>query len=323
MEMNLKVNGSHETVKELSPLETLEYGLLMTKVIGPSNTKRPSDKTANDEKVEAFLNQAKSLGKMNDAYTETYVVKGTKALYDLLGAIYSYALEVNESALRDNILLKMREMLMSDHDIKTQANTPWLTSVVRFILPTDRQTAYNYAKVLQVAFDENMDAAGLSDYIKRRGGISKITQTEEALESAKSLKTHKQDKLKVLKKIFLANAKNSKLSYAANENKEINIVPEGKKEGVFEFAVCVNVHGEHRVVKFLTVSEQLEDAILNVVASHSVPDDLQQVKTKLHEYQQELGITSGWGMEPGDLGYTLPNVPSVKSLEDQAEPAPM
>lgn len=323
MEMNLQVNGSHETVKELSPLETLEYGLLMTKVIGPSTTKRPSDKTANDEKVEAFLDQAKSLGKMNDAYTETYVVKGTKALYDLLSAIYSYALEINESALRENILLKMREILMSSHDIKTQANTPWLTSVIRFILPTDRQTAYNYAKVLQVAFDENLAAADLSGYIKRRGGISKITETEEKSESTKSLKSHKQDKLKLLKKILLANAKNSQLNVSSNEKKEMDVVPEGKKEGTFEFAVCVNVAGEHRIVRFLKVSEQLEDAILNVVATQTVPDNLQEVKTMLHEYQSKLGITSGWGMEPGDPGYTLPNVPSVKNLEAQAEAAPM
>jgi hypothetical protein len=323
MDTQPKINGASEVMMEKSSVDNLEFGLLMTKVMGNSATKRPSDKTANDVQVEIILNQAKTLGKMNDSYTDTYVVKGTKALYELLGAIYGYALQVNESPLRDNILQKMRELLMSNHEIKTQANTPWITTVIRFILPTDRQTAYNYAKVLQVAHDENLSALDLPEYIKRRGGISKITKTEDDLENTKAVKDHKEQKLKLLKKILLATAKNTSLKAEVNKKNEIDIIPEGKKEGDFELAVCVNVQGERRIVRFLKVSEQLENTVLNAVASQALPDDLEPVKTQLDDFRQKLGITSGWGMEPGDVGYCLPGVPSVKSLEDQAEPAPM
>ena len=38
--------------------------------------------------------------------------------------------------LRDHILQRMRERLEEDHEIKTQVNTPWMTTVLRFILPT-------------------------------------------------------------------------------------------------------------------------------------------------------------------------------------------
>jgi hypothetical protein len=79
----------------------------------------------------------------------------------------------------------MREKLEEDHEIKTQANTPWITTVLRFIIPTDRQTAYNYSKVLQIAHDENLAAAELPAYIKERGGIAKITATKEDAEAAK------------------------------------------------------------------------------------------------------------------------------------------
>ncbi len=140
----------------LPPVDELAFGLLMNRTLGGSDSRRPSDKSANDVQVDMVLGQASNLAKMNDQYVETYVVRGTKELYALLGAIYSYALQINESPLRDHILQRMRERLDSDHEIKTQANTPWVTTVLRFILPTDRQTAYSYSKVLQVAHDENL-----------------------------------------------------------------------------------------------------------------------------------------------------------------------
>ncbi|MEI7785831.1 MAG: hypothetical protein WCK08_15685, partial [Betaproteobacteria bacterium] len=190
-------------------VDEFAFGLLMNRTLGGSYSRRPSDKSANDVQVDMILNQAQNLSKMNDQYVETYVVRGTKELYALLGAIYSYALQVNESPLRDHILQRMREKLEEDHEIKTQANTPWITTVLRFIIPTDRQTAYNYSKVLQIAHDENLAAAELPAYIKERGGIAKITATKEDAEAAKAVKKHKDDKTQMLRKILLANAKAS------------------------------------------------------------------------------------------------------------------
>ena len=119
-------------------VDEFAFGLLMNRALGGSDSRRPSDKSANDAQVDMVLGQAQNLSKMNDQYVETYVVRGTKELYALLGAIYSYALQINESPLRDHILQRMRERLEDDHDVKTQANTPWITTVLRFILPTDR-----------------------------------------------------------------------------------------------------------------------------------------------------------------------------------------
>ena len=114
------------------PVDELAFGLLMNRTLGGSDSRRPSDKSANDVQVDMVLGQATNLAKMNDQYVETYVVRGTKELYALLGAIYSYALQINESPLRDHILQRMRERLDSDHEIKTQANTP----VIRWYINT-------------------------------------------------------------------------------------------------------------------------------------------------------------------------------------------
>ncbi len=294
----------------------LAFGLLMNRTLGGSDSRRPSDKSANDVQVDIMLGQAQNLTKMNEQYVETYVVRGTKELYALLGAIYSYALQINESSLRDNILQRMREKLEADHEIKTQANTPWLTTVLRFIIPTDRQTAYNYSKVLQVAFDENLAATELPDYIKERGGISKITTTKESAEAAKAVKKHKDDKTQMLRKILLANAKGSDTVVQVPEQFVLNTVEGDKKAGMFEFAICVNPAGqERRVVRFVKLPEAMENQLLALVAESTMSDDLVDTKAKLDILRQQMGITSGWGMEPGDVGYQPPGMPSLNPLQ--------
>ncbi len=292
--------------------DELAFGLLMNRTLGGSSSRRPSDKGANDLQVDIILGQAQNLTKMNDQYVDTYVVRGTKELYALLGAIYSYALQINESPLRNAILELMRERLEQDHDIKSQANTPWMTTVLRFIIPTDRQTAYNYSKVLQVAHDENLAATELPSYIKDRGGIAKITGTKEEAEVAKANQEHKAAKTQMLRKILLANAKASGTVVQVPSQFVLNTVGEGKKAGTFEFAICVNPSGEERrVVRFVRLPEGLENQLLALVAENTMSDDLDETRSKLDVLRQQLGITSGWGMEPGDVGFQPPGMPSL------------
>ena len=293
-------------------VDEFAFGLLMNRALGGSDSRRPSDKSANDVQVDMVLGQAQNLAKMNDQYVETYVVRGTKELYALLGAIYSYALQINESPLRDHILQRMRERLDSEHEIKTQANTPWMTTVLRFILPTDRQTAYSYSKVLQVAHDENLTAQELPSYIKERGGIGKITATKDEAEATKNIKEHKDAKTQMLRKILLANAKSAQTIVQVEDQFVLNTVAEGKKEGSFEFAVCVNPIGqERRVVRFFKLNESMEAQVLALVAEASVPDDLEAMQEKLDVLREKLGITSGWGMKPGDKGYQPGGLPAI------------
>ena len=310
---SISINGAAIGPTAQTPtVDEFSFGLLMNRTLGGSDSRRPSDKSANEVQVDMILGQAQNLAKMNDQYVETYVVRSTKELYALLGAIYSYALQINESVLRDHILQRMRERLESDHDVKTQANTPWLTTVLRFILPTDRQTAYTYSKVMQVAHDENLAAQELPAYIKERGGIAKITATKEDADTAKAVKDHKEAKTKLLRKILLANAKSSSTVVQVDNKFVLNTVAEGKKEGTFEFAVCVNPIGqERRVVRFIKLNETMESQILALVAEASLSDDLKDTEDKLDVLREKLGITSGWGMQPGDKGYQPAGLPSL------------
>ena len=116
---------------------------------------------------------------------------------------------------------------------------------------------------------------------------------------------------------MLANAKASNLVAGPEPKKYLNLVPEGKKQGTFDLAICVNVGQEVKIVRFLQVSEQMEASVLAAIADASLPDDLDAVQAKLDEYRERLGINSGWGMEPGDKGYALPNMPVIAPVQTQ------
>jgi hypothetical protein len=310
-----ELNGVNpSSISSQNQIDELSFGLLMNRTLGGSGNRRPSDKSANELQVDMFLGQAQNLAKMKEQYEDTYVTRGTKELYALLGAIYSYTLQINESPLRDYILQSMREKLEEDHDIKTQINTPWITTVLRFILPLDRQTAYSYSRVLQVAHDENKSAQELPDYIKERGGIGKITSTKEEVAAALVLKKHKEAKTAMLRKILMTNAKSSQNIVDVDDKLVLNAIGEGKKEGEFEFAICVNTLGkERRIVRFIRMNKTVEASILAMVAEAIMPDDLEATQNKLDELRQKLGITSGWGMKPGDKGFQPGGLPPVLS----------
>ena len=109
--LEVQTGGASATTPQ-SGANEFAFGMLMNRVMGNSSSKRPSDKSANEVQVDIVLNQATGLGKLNEQYVETFVVKGTKALYDLLGAFYSYALQIDQSPLRDNIIQRMAERLL-------------------------------------------------------------------------------------------------------------------------------------------------------------------------------------------------------------------
>ena len=48
------------------PLDELAFGLLINRAFGGSDSRRPSDKSANEVQVDMVLGQAQNLAKMND-----------------------------------------------------------------------------------------------------------------------------------------------------------------------------------------------------------------------------------------------------------------
>ena len=304
---------------EMSTMDPMEFGLMMTKVMGGSKKSRPADRSANDIQVDLVLGQADRLAQLNDQYTQTYVIKGNKALYELLTAIYSYALQIDQSALRDHILQRMRQALEDKQKQKTQANTHWITTVLRFILPRERQTAFNYSRVLQVAYDENLTPEDLPEYIKEAGGITKITQTKEQKVEAEQKKQIREKCNKIARGLLLAEGKVSDIKVKVPNNRYVDLIPQEESEGYIKLGLFgTDGQGNLTLLRLCRIGEKLESKILEPFAAFCA-ERMGDAQGQLDRLRAKHGITHGFGMEPSDKGYKIPGSIDISAEERIAE----
>jgi hypothetical protein len=129
------------------------------------------------KEVQEALAECDLLIKRNQDYEHNFVVLGNQALYDLLTSIYTFALKLEKSDHKYEILGKMREHLRNK-DIRVQTNTPDLTILIKYIIGSDRKKATNYCRILKIALEERLAPEELGGYISRRGGIGQIHEIE-------------------------------------------------------------------------------------------------------------------------------------------------
>lgn len=251
-------------------------------VVGEEQRKsKPSDKDKKAAAVNKVVDEGTELGKLHERYNEEYIVRGNKALYDVLASIYAYALRINESALKEQIIERLRKELKEQFAIKTTVNTHWLTTVVKFIVRTDRQTASNYSRVLQVAFDEDLAADELAAYIERRGGVAQIRETEAAaLAKGKGSEVEKQRTL-LLREFFELLAHKAVASIDELEVVQLARKAEGdagkeKDTETGSFCHCLAVYDEaadeHNIVAAFDFGRTFEDVILKHIGKFIAAD---------------------------------------------------
>ena len=250
---------------------------------------RPSAKTALQKKVHEVLLQGDKLNEKHEQYVAEFIVRGNKALYALLAEIYQYALLVDASPYKENIVFTMRKELKEKYGIRTGENTSLMMLVVKYVVrDIDRQTAYNYATALGFAYTKDVAVEDIASYITESGGIAKLakgTTTEEQKSKSLALK----NKTDALMKAIYARALyfNNKIELDESEvvktwqfntanKKESNIKP-----GYFEFAI---VHkeigtGENRIAAVFGFDEQFEHKIFEYIASQFGGDAEQYQKT--------------------------------------------
>ncbi len=264
----------------------------------------PTPSPAMVEQIDGLLAKGKTFRSLNDKYVEKFVVKGNEELYELLGSVYGFMLTVNESPYRDHILKRMREYLSEEHSIILQESTAIESVVVRFVVPSDRQTAFNYARVMKVAFIEKIAAKDLAGYIKGRGGITKIQDTLANEEAAKEAKEIAKKKLSLFKKLVLASGKTITDTVEIPIKRMLDLVSAGKKESYFEFAIVDSMDNKnYRIHQVISVPETVGEQWLNYISQAVLSDDVDSIQNNLDKLRERLGITNGYGMLPGDKGY--------------------
>jgi len=287
--ITLPKKGSVKTIDAATD-EALDITSLFS--IGAKNSLdiRPSDKKVQDKEVVDALKAGDALSVKNELYHKEYVVRGNQALYDLLSDIYSLALKINMSVSKANILDAMRKKL-KDRNIKTQFNTPTMTTVIKYVVGSERQTAANYSRVLSIAMEENLAPNELSAYISRRGGIGQIHNIE-TMEHAKKLgDKESKERLDILREYYSYSRYNSteKFNYGGDTLQHNFEKKTDKETSTFCFFMTTydDVKDEYTIISAHDLGKTYEDALLRTIFKDAT-NDLSRLRNGLRRFEEGL-----------------------------------
>ena len=251
---------------------------------------RPSDKKVQDKEVIDALKAGDALSVKNELYHKEYVVRGNQALYELLADIYALALKINMSVSKANILDAMRKKL-KDRDIKTQFNTPAMTTVIKYVVGADRATASNYSRVLSVAMEENLAANELAAYISRRGGIGQIHGLEATIAAKKLGEKENKERLDILRDYYSLSryTSNEKFIYGGETLQHNSEKKTDKETSTFCFFMTTydEAKDEYTIISAHDLGKTYEDALLRTLFKDAT-SDLGLLRKGLRRYEEQL-----------------------------------
>jgi len=291
--IKLKANATVK-VAESANDESMEFDNVFTFRKKELTTLRPSDKKELDKEVVQVLTACDLLAEKNKKYHEDYVVRGTQALYGLLADIYAMGIKINLSYSKENILDAMRRKLR-DRGLRTNFNTPLMTTVIKYVVGAERQTAANYSRVLTIAMNENLAASELADYISRRGGISQIHDAEVAENQKKLSKNDAEERQSLMRSFYYWSKFHSKTSFSF-DGKKVLTHRLNNQSGFASFYVFLaykempkpgEAQNEFKVLSGHEVGDKFENLLLNLI-NKDMPYDLNGLREVINNYQQKL-----------------------------------
>lgn len=284
------------TVKVAEPAndESMDFDNVFTFRKKELTSLRPSDKAELDNEIVQVLTACDLLAEKNKKYHEDYVVRGTQALYGLLADIYAMGIKINLSYSKDNILDAMRRKLR-DRGLRTNFNTPLMTTLIKYVVGAERQTAANYSRVLTIAMNENLAASELAEYISRRGGISQIHNAELAENQKKLSKHDAEDRQSLMREFFYWSKFNSKAAINYDTKKilthQLNSSSKSASFYVFlaykEMPVAGLKQGKFSILSGHDVGDKFENLLLNLITK-DMNLDLNKLREAVNNYQKSL-----------------------------------
>ncbi len=244
---------------------------------------------ANPE-VKSIFKETNELVELNKRYREDYLIRGTQALYEFLSGTYRLGIQIEKSDFKEKVIAMMRDDLKS-RDIRTQANTPPMTVLIKYIVGADRQTAANYSRVLSIAMQDKVPFEELSEYISRRGGISQIHEIESKAITKKLGAAESKERLDILREIMILTG------YTENHiiDSDIEVLqhnPEkntAAERGSFCFFMTVydETNENYRVVSAHDLGSSLENDVLKIIL-RGKPNNLNRLRTSLRGIQDAI-----------------------------------
>lgn len=221
-------------------------------------------RVATFQRIAPLLKVGDALAKQHDGYVTQYVTNANADLYVLLKEIQAFAEQVLASADADAAIDQMREDLRWNHEIKTQANSPALNIIVRYVTRTNRKNACVYARVIRKAMADGITSAGLTEYIIEAKGIDNIR--EAVAKKDADIKDVKTDaKIWEYAESFLEAKVTKPMASFTLGYEHSNYMADTVRAGRFTYFACERVGNEYKVVDALWMDEQLEQKILDRV----------------------------------------------------------
>ena len=273
-------------------LDSFDLGDFVVATNKSTKTVRTTVKTKEQVEVEKFMKESSELFELGIKYETEVVQRGHQALYELLASIYNLALRIEENEQAAKIVAAIRKDLKDNHDIKLQTNVTPMAAVVRFVVRQDKVASSRYAKVLEIARQENLPAEELPAYISRRGGVTQIQDTEANQLAKKGGEKNSKERMELMREYFTLLGQASKQSFTyegAVVAHEIEKISDAK---VSEFCVFVAHHvgdAEYKMINANDLGRSYEDNLLRFIGK-DLPNDPYVLERGLRNFKRKLSM---------------------------------
>lgn len=261
----------------------------------PGSTTQKGTKAVADiqqEVIQQFLAESDALFSMGQKYENEVVARGHQSLYELLASIYSLALRIENHEQATKIVSAIRKHLKDTFKISIQANSTPLAAVVRFVVRGDKVTASRYTKVLDVARKENLQPEDLPAYIKRRGGVTQIQDTEANQLAKKGGDKSSKERTQMIRELFnwMAIASPQSIDYVGQVAVHFEEKDDKSDTDKSEFCVFVTQRSDDGTFKIISandVGKAYEDNLVKFLGKN-MPNDLYTLERGLRNYKMKL-----------------------------------
>ena len=286
--------ASQLAVQELEgvDLETFDLSAFVISAVVKDKSLKLSAKDAKTMEVQRFLAESQELFKLGEKFEVEVVQRGHQALYALLASVYSLALRIEESPVKDKILEAIRVELRDKHDIKIQANSTPIAAMVRYVVRTDKANASRYTKVLSVAREENLSVVDLPAYITRRGGVSQTQETESVALAKKTGDKSTKERTALIREFFSLLGVASKLEFQFEG--DVIVHNEDKETAAETSSFCVfvahHVNGDkYKMISANDLGKSWEDNLVKYLGK-SMPNNLYLLEKGIRNYKRRLAL---------------------------------
>jgi len=222
-------------------------------------------KTTNLIVTKSLMAQAMDLAEAHNEFHTQYVIGGRKALYEMLGNIMRFTVEVNASVEKDELISSIRHELQNQYNIKTQANSSTTAILVKYITRADRKTTHIYARAIDTAIASKIKAENFVEFAETEGGIEKIRAIGVDAELKEQAKTVADEKFELAEEYLVAR---EEIPFEVLDS-SLNRM---ESECRYEYLMCINTGKQLKVVMKVPADLAFEERATKLIGDFAFKD---------------------------------------------------